>query len=509
MEKLLRSGIRWSASSNVVQKALQVGTILVLTRFLTPSDFGVIATAILLVTTVNLVKELGMPSTLIQRKSKIEESADCFFVLSCTFAVICYIGIFFLARPMAQFFRTSEIEAVVQVMGLMVFVESSSVVQRTLAYKHLRFRRTAIVTIVEGLFTAMVSIVLAFIDYGLWAIVYGLLAGPAVSSLLWWSISDWRPRLRFQWKIAAEILSFGGIVTISLALQTSIDSITRTIVGRVIGIPSLGIYDIAARFAYMPVRLLVVTVTQRVALPAFSKIQDDLPRLTHWYCSILKYSCFALAPLSVILFVSADHLIPVLCGPQWEGAIPIFRVFSVGVFFLPLANIRPIMMAVGRIRLLTLLTLVRFILTVSIVFFSASYGLKVLCSTEIALLIVFTLVNLQAVAFVLRVSVFEFFKLLFMSWKSVFLLIVVLIFTRVACLHLGLQPGWESLLLMFVPAISIYIGSIFVFYRAVGIEFLQLLTGELLIQEKAGGSDRPSDMQPEWHSESPAPRSGR
>jgi O-antigen/teichoic acid export membrane protein len=170
--------------------------------------------------------------------------------------------------------------------------------------------------------------------------------------------------------------------------------------------------------------------------------------------------------------MTADRLVPFVAGEQWIEAIPVFKIFSVGVFFLPFLNVKPLLVAVGRIRLLIKLSFARLIITVPIIFFVAGRGLQVICAAEVLLLGAFVFVNLMLASSILKEPLVRLVGAILMPFKGISVLIPSMVLLRFAVDQLNLESDLGALLILTAPSLLVFLLCTHLFYPKVYSEII-------------------------------------
>ena len=380
-----------------VQRAAQTGALILLARLLTPDDFGLIAIAGLFLSFANRVKSLGLQTALLQRRDQPISAANTIFWLNGGITAAAVLSIV-LASPLASlWFADPRAAAVLSLMSLQLIPQAASSVPSTLAVRQLDFRRQALITVAEGLVTAAVSIALAMLGWGVWALVAGALAGATAGAALWWVRPLWRLRLAIDVGVARQLVHSGVQIWSSGNLAYLIDSANRFFIGRFLGVPTLGIYEVTTRLVHVPLQSLL-GVSERVALPAFCREADDLERLGRWLLRLTTFLTVLSTLGAVTLFFYADVLVPVLLGAQWSAVVGTVRALAVLAMLMPMQSLATIYIATGRTGLLLRFTAVRALVTIAALLAAAHVSLVAVCLVESAAAAVFVPVNLFLVS---------------------------------------------------------------------------------------------------------------
>lgn len=386
------TSVTWSGLGMASQRITQTLVVIVLARLLVPEDFGLVAVAALTINAVEKIKGLGMASAFIQRRSEIEKAANALFYSNLIMSVAVYALIWLFAPHIAVFFNSAGAELVLRVMALQLFAEAGSTVPRAMAVKRLQFKKLTLINFCGSIVGGLLSLLLAVTGWGVWALVYGALAGAFISMVLWLLLGGWRPGKTLDWRVLKEMVRFGARLSIADSLDAAIDTCNRLFVGRFLGLVSLGHYDVTTRIVQIPFRN-IISAGNRVALPAFCELQEDEAEIRRWYLKMIGLSSLIMVPLSICLIFLAGRFVPALLGDQWIPIIPYLRLLGPAIFFLPLLYTRPVYVCSGRADLLLRFTALRLAGTVPLLFCAARISLFAVCLAEVAALVVFAALN--------------------------------------------------------------------------------------------------------------------
>jgi O-antigen/teichoic acid export membrane protein len=141
-----------------------------------------------------------------------------------------------------------------------------------------------------------------------------------------------RHSLRFTWQREpyARLLGYGGKVSVVGFMEFINGNLDTLLIGRLLGSVLLGIYNRAYMLLYLPMYFLTNSLA-RVAFPAFSKIQYDLPRVRALYLSSTTLVATVVFPVCAGVAVAAPEMVQVLLGPRWAASVPILRVLCVSI----------------------------------------------------------------------------------------------------------------------------------------------------------------------------------
>lgn len=271
LQALVVVGMAWTGSAQLVIQLFSFINTIILPRFLLPADFGVFGMANIVIGLVGIINGLGLGAAIIQKPHLSERHLNSVFVANLTLG-ISFCVLLILSSPMiAIFYNTPQIQPVLSVLAITFIFSGASATQNVFLSKHMRYKIIAWITLASTVLQGLTAISLAIFQYGVWALVAGQLVGSSTLCLGLWLITEWKPRFQFDKGAFGELFGFGFNVlgaNVTGYLSGNVDNI---IVGKYLGSTSLGYYDLAYRWAFVPRRNFLGIVHQ-VMYPAFSTI---------------------------------------------------------------------------------------------------------------------------------------------------------------------------------------------------------------------------------------------
>ena len=315
----LTHALKWSFLSELASKAISPIVFVVLARLLTPEDFGVMSSALMVISFSQIFWEAGMGKALIQRQTDTDEAANVAFWINMCLGVVIAGLLFITAEPIARiFFHDVRVIAVIQVMTIQVFLGAVSSVHTALLQKEMGFKKLFWVRFATVSLPGLASIPLAWNGMGYWALVVGTLVGQAAQVMMLWNMSHWRPKLTFHIQVAKELGRFGAWVGAYGLLAWFYIWADSLIVGMYLGSHDLGLY----RTGNQVVAMIYGTMFGPLTVVLYShlvKIGNDKQMLREVAVKLIKTLTFIAIPVGMIIFSMADLLGDVLFDEKWKG----------------------------------------------------------------------------------------------------------------------------------------------------------------------------------------------
>lgn len=313
----VRSAVIWSYALTAGRVGTTTVVTFVLAMLLGPSEFGVLAMALLVLGLAQLLLQDGMVATLVQRDHLTDDHLDAAFV-ALLLAGFGFAGLMAAFSPLwGMLNRTPELTTVCLALTPVVLLHAAMLVPEALLRRQLRFRAIAVRTLASALTGGVCGIALAAAGAGVWALVAQQLVTAVTNAAVLWLICEWRPSrrprlggIRDLWRFSAHSLNAG----LAVYLGNRSDQL---VTGLMFGPVAVGIYRLAIRLPEMVVDVSARSL-QQVALPALSRLQHDRAAFGARLGDLQHVGAVVALPALGLLAGVADPLVGFL-GPQWDG----------------------------------------------------------------------------------------------------------------------------------------------------------------------------------------------
>ena len=326
------AGLKWSYLSAALQAMLSLLILAVLSRLLAPSDFGLLAIALIFVLAMETAGKVGVGPAIVQRLELTDRHVETGATLSLALGAV-MAATLWLAAPLAgRFFAEPLLPSMLRALSPVFVVTGAGVVSEHLLRRQLRFDRLAAAHILsQSVGYGLVTIVMALKGFGVWALVAGTLMRHVLFTAI---VVAFRPppaRLRLARREALDLLGFGAGHSLVSVFNTIAQQGGLLVVGRWLGAAPLGHYTRAHRIATLPLDAGLVLLN--VLFPAMSERQRDTGRLGTVYLHGVEALSLVALPASVAMVVLAPEIVAVVLGGQWDDAVPVLQVLAAGVVF--------------------------------------------------------------------------------------------------------------------------------------------------------------------------------
>lgn len=326
--KATARGISWVGGFRIFTRLVAFGRTILLARILLPAQFGVYAIATLILAFLEILTETGINVFLIQKKGKIDDYIDTAWIVSIARGFVIGALIFATSGWVANFFNSPDATALLMIVSLVPIARGFINPSIAKYQKDLMFGKDFFIRSFVFIFDSVVSVIATIYLHSPIGIIWGLLSGAVLEVFLSWLFIIPTPKFRFNNKKFWEIVTQGKWVTFAGIFNYINGHIDDTVVGKMLGTGSLGIYQMAYKLSTLPLTE-VTQVFNKVTFPVYVKIRNDNARLWRAFSKTFLAISILSIPIGVLLYLSADYLVPLLLGESWQAAAPALKVLSI------------------------------------------------------------------------------------------------------------------------------------------------------------------------------------
>lgn len=310
---------------------LQVVSLYVLARLLTPYEYGLYGIVMVFAGFGFLIGDFGLASASIQAKVLSAQQRTNLFWANLGLGLMTALIFIALAQPIAAMFAEEQLAALLIGTAALFIVQAAATQFAANATRELRFGLLASADVLSQLVGLGAAIGCAIAGLGAWTLVVQQLIVALVLFCIYIFSSSWYPTLPRRAPMRA-LLTFGLNTFLVQVLNFFTAKADSFVVGKLFGATELGFYDRAYQVNQIATQQLATPLT-RVALPLLSKFQDDLIAMRGRLLALMRLISFGLGGLILFIGVNASHVIDVVLGAQWLSIAPVLTLLAVGGYF--------------------------------------------------------------------------------------------------------------------------------------------------------------------------------
>jgi len=351
--------------AQVARLALTTLSTIVLSRLLTPDDFGVIAMTAPVVALIWMFQDLGLSAAAVQRETLAPEESVALFWVNMAASLSLALVLLLLAPGVALFYGEPRAGYVTAASGATVLVTGLTLQHAALLNRSMRFAALSIAEVANAAVALAAAAIAALLLRSYWALVIGSLAGALTQALLLWRAVRLRPGWRPRFAAARSMLRFGGDVTGFNLVNFFVRNADNVLIARFAGSSAIGLYDRSYKLMMLPIQNINAPLN-RLLLPLLSRARGEPERYRRSFLLSARAVMLASAPGVAVATVLSDQLMPFLLGRQWAGAGPIFFWLGLTGLVQPIANLTGVLfMSSGNTRTMVRLGLWSALLTLA------------------------------------------------------------------------------------------------------------------------------------------------
>lgn len=341
-------GVGWSAADAFLGQGVTFIVGLVLARLLSPDEYGLIGICLIFTTVLNGIVDSGFSNALIRKKDVTDKDYNTMFLTNMVISIVLYVLLFISAPLVSDFFHREELVALVRATGLVLFFNALSITQVTILTKKIDFKTKTKASLVSAIISGAIGIAMAFMGYGVWALVAQQLSKQLVYTLCLWGLNKWWPKFTFYTKSFKYMWGFGWKLLVSGLLNNIWNQLYQVVIGRCYTPSTLGHFTRANEYASI-FSLNLTGIVQRVSYPVLAEIQDDKERMLQGYRRVIKTTMFVTAVLMISLAAVSEPMIYTLIGTKWYEAATYLPLICISMSLYPLHAINlNILQVLGR-----------------------------------------------------------------------------------------------------------------------------------------------------------------
>lgn len=312
----------WSMANFGLGQIMRLGSNLILTRILSPDDFGLMALVTSFLIGLTMFSDMGFGPSIMQSKRGDEpDFLDTIWTLKIIRGFMIFGAAMVMAWPLALFYDAPLFGWVFPAAACSMIVGGFLPTRIDTAARHLQLGRLTVIELGNQLIGILLTIAAALVLQSVWALVWGNVLGALVQLLMFrLFLPGHRNRLRMEPEARAEVMKFGKWIFFSTICGFLLFQGDRIILGRVLTLNQLGIYNIGLFLATVPA-MLGSSIAGRLFIPMY---RQHPPAESAENTRILARTRAGLTALllavAVILAWAGPPLVELLYDPRYAAA---------------------------------------------------------------------------------------------------------------------------------------------------------------------------------------------
>lgn len=327
--------IRSVSSQTIVTIVLGVIEIVIfsiMSHLLTKEDFGYYSSILAITVVFSSFSETGIGAAIIQKQNADSEFVKNAFTMCFLIGFFLTLLLFCLSTPLSHAVADESLDIPLKLMSITLLCHSLTSINYSLLYKKLKFLKVGMIKIVALVCSGIVSVLLAIMEYGFYAILAQAILTSLLSFVLSYFASGIKYRFSISKKIFSEIWNFSGWLMASVLFRNLAMQIDKLMMPRLLSVQVLGAYNRPRSFIEN-ISTKFNAIVDVSLFPVLSEIQDNQEKMRRAFDKLFFVMSILGTSLGVMLFFNAELLIRIFLGEKWLDLIPLFQILSIAVVF--------------------------------------------------------------------------------------------------------------------------------------------------------------------------------
>lgn len=327
--KTLKNVIFWNAISQFGNSGVSFLSTIILARFLTPADFGIIGIVTIFMGFSEMFIDGQMGGALLRKKDITQTDYDTLFWYNLIISIFFYLILWLTAPLIASFYERTELIKIIRILSLVIIIFALRVTQRVMIFRNMQFRIMSIINIVGGIIGLGSAIILAYKSYGYWSLILMQLVSAGTGLILMELYNKYIPKLSFSRASFKYQFHFGISLLGSEMIKTIVNNITTNVLGKVTSLSFTGLYTQSSRITNFIGGFASAILDQSI-FPYMSKLRD-INKIKNLYNRLLLMSTVITGILIIVFYIFSKQIIMLILGDNWISCVPIFKILSFAI----------------------------------------------------------------------------------------------------------------------------------------------------------------------------------
>ena len=334
-------GLFWGGMNNGVQQLLGLAFGIILGRLLDPSDYGMTAMLAVFSVIANELQSSGFKTGLINLREPRHEDYNAVFWFNTAAGALIYAVLFLAAPLIARFYGNPALIPLSRYVFLGFVFSSFGMAQSAYLTKQMQIKQIAKCGMTATLTSSLVSVAMAAMGFGYWALATQYLMYIAVNTLLLWCFSAWRPTLSpltSHLSPLKRLFPFSFRIMLSAIFTQLNANIMNLLLGRFYGEANTGHYNQAYQWS-SKCFLLVGNMLKQVDQTVLVGLREERERQLAVLRKMVRFTAFVSFPLLFGLAIVSHEFIMLAIGEKWAFAASLLPLLCLCGAFMPLSTL--------------------------------------------------------------------------------------------------------------------------------------------------------------------------
>lgn len=365
----------WALLDRGGMLVFQFIALIILSRLLTPYDFGIIGILMIFMNLSAMLIDSGMTGALIGKKEVSNIDYSTLFIFNLVLSLFLYTILYLISPLVSSFYSIPELTYIIRILSLSIIFNAVGVIQFIKLTRAYRYKILAIITLTSQIFSVMIAIYMAKKGAGVLSLVALQVIPSFFNTLLLMGVNKYIPNIQFSKKSFKEQFNFGMPLLFSNILYVINNNIINSLIGKLFTPIQTGYYTQSSKLQNIPSGILD-TVLDKVGFTILSK-EADISNMKMLSIKMNKYIYLIVFPIFFFIIMNSKTIFLFVLGEKWIDATWIFAILSYALIPITIKIVgRNIIKSCGKTKLILRMEIVNTFIGIAILSITASISIK-------------------------------------------------------------------------------------------------------------------------------------
>ncbi|MDE6109860.1 MAG: lipopolysaccharide biosynthesis protein [Muribaculaceae bacterium] len=379
-------GLLWGGIGQGGMQLLNLVFGIFLSRLLSPSDYGTVGALTVFSAVAQIFTESGFTLAIVNRREVTDRDYSSVFWFNIVVGAVLYAALFFLAEPIASFYRDPSMVPLARFLFLSFFIGATATAPSAYMFRNLMVKERSRILLAAIVVSGVAGVVCAMHGMGYWGIAVQTVLFSITTTVLYWTAVPWRPSRCFSIASIRSMLPFSSRqMAVSLFTHFN-NNFFAMLLARFYTLQQTGYYTQGNKWTTMGFSTISGMINS-VGQPVMRQVRDEAAgsghdgheRLRRVFRKMLRFAAFTSFPAMLGLGLIAREVIVLSVTAKWLPAVEVMQILCIGGAFLPLATLYGnLFNSLGRPSVYMWNTIALGLTQIALAVISYPYGLRVM-----------------------------------------------------------------------------------------------------------------------------------
>ena len=352
---------------------LNFGTLIILSRLLSPSDYGVYGIMVLFISITETLIDSGFGGAIVQKKDLQQVDINTLFFFNLAISIFAYIVLFVVAPFIENIYKIENLSLYFRTIGITLVLYALSLIQISLLNRKLLFRKSAVINVTSYSLASAIAITMAYFGWGIWSLIWQLILSSCFLAVFYWCTNRIRITFDVSVKSFTYMWKFGINTVWANITQTVVNNLMTSIIPKISTAAQAGYYFQANRVNSAPNAILIQCIDKGI-FPILSKEANEA-NIIEKARSMNRFFLSIITPLFPLFSITAYPIVMILLGEKWENSVVYLSILAwSGIALCIQAVYRNIIKSTGKTKYIFYVEIIKSMITLTVLFISMKFG---------------------------------------------------------------------------------------------------------------------------------------